>query len=123
MAMIPSLTPVQARLLDHLRQRIAETVSCPTYAKIARDLRLSSKGHVAETIKRLAERGAIVRMPRRPRSIRVVDLPNAARDRVIRAASALMAGLISEDVTDGIATITVRADLLGELDVALAEEG
>ncbi len=116
------LTPVQLRVLSFVKSRISETGVSPTYDEICRGLGMSSRGYVANVMRRLEQRGAIVRMRGRARAVRVVDTSTSGRDRVVDAARALLDGITTEEIDQiGTATLSVRAELLGDLDIALAE--
>jgi len=123
MSTVYALTKTQRGVLEFIRAYVLGSGVSPTYSEIQRALGMSSRGHVHSTILRLERRGVIVRQPGRARTIRVVDPSDAFRDRVIAAARALMAGIQSEEISLDITTIRVPTALLGELDVALAEEG
>ena len=69
------LTPVQAQTLAFVRRCIAERMVPPTYDEIAAHLEIKSRGNVAKTIDRLVERGALLRLPRKARSL---SLPPAS---------------------------------------------
>jgi SOS-response transcriptional repressor LexA len=67
--MTAGLTPVQAKTLEFVRRCLTERMSPPTYDEIATHLQIKSRGNVAKTIERLVERGALVRLPRKARSL------------------------------------------------------
>ncbi len=69
----PGLTPRQQECRDFIDTYTREHRSAPSYDDICQGLGLGSKSQVAWLVKGLEERGAVVRLPYRQRSLRVVD--------------------------------------------------
>jgi repressor LexA len=67
------LTPRQLQVLEFIRSYIAEHTYSPTYQEIGSALGINSKSMIHHIIRRLADRGAIIRLPGRARSITVVS--------------------------------------------------
>jgi repressor LexA len=117
-----ALTPAQRRLLGFLEAQIADTGISPTYDEISRALGMRSRSQVHAMLRCLRERRAIEWTPGRSRSIRLIEDTERGHLRVVAAARALLDGITTEEIDQiGTATLSVRAELLGELDLALAE--
>ncbi|UPT99331.1 hypothetical protein J4G48_0015305 [Bradyrhizobium barranii subsp. apii] len=71
--MTHGLTPKQAEVFGFIRTRIMETGVSPTYAEIMSATGLITKSHVNRIVVGLEQRGAIVRIARKTRSIGLVD--------------------------------------------------
>lgn len=66
------LTPRQKDCRDFILNHTEKHGSAPTYQEICEGLGLRSKSQVTWLIGRLEERGAVVRLPFRQRTLRVV---------------------------------------------------
>lgn len=66
------LTPPMQRCLDFIRDYILEKGRPPSFAEIGQALGVTSRGYIHRLICALEERGALVRLPGRSRSIRLL---------------------------------------------------
>jgi SOS-response transcriptional repressor LexA len=73
--MIYGLTPQQAKLLRFIRCAEEVGAASPSYEEMAAAIGAKSKTTVVELVAQLEERGAIIRLPYKRRSIITVPLP------------------------------------------------
>lgn len=69
----PGLTPRQGECLDFIRDYTEKHGGSPSYNEIGQAIGIASKSVVHRLIIALDDRGAIVRLPYRGRSLRVVE--------------------------------------------------
>lgn len=67
------LTRRQSDTLAFIREHLGRHGFAPTYDEIAAGLGMRGKGHVAEMVRALVERGYVVKLRNRARSLAVVD--------------------------------------------------
>lgn len=68
----PHLTPKMAECLSAVKTRIEQTGFSPTVRELQGDLGYKSMSRIVGLLESLEERGAIVRIPNRARSIRII---------------------------------------------------
>jgi repressor LexA len=73
------LTPKQRNCLDAIAAHAARTRSMPTLEELRQALGSGSRAAVLNLLKQLEARGAIERLPRRARAIRLVSPPVCPR--------------------------------------------
>jgi SOS-response transcriptional repressor LexA len=116
------LTAHQSRTLNYLVGYQAQHGYAPSYDEIKAHLGIRSKSGVTRVIVELEDRKFIRHVAGRRRSIEILRVPDDVAGQyasVIAAARRLLDSLISENPATGIAI--VKADALGDLDVALGE--
>jgi len=69
------MTPMQAKCLVFIRETIERTGSAPSYREIANAVNLRSKSGVNRLVMGLEERGHVVRIAKRARSIALPEEP------------------------------------------------
>lgn len=109
------MTPASRKhqeILEFIRRYRAEHRVSPTYDEIGAAVGLKSRGNVALHLERMEARGLIRRHHQQPRSIEIVDDIPALAERVLDS-------IVSENLRKG--TVTVKAEAVADLDIALAE--
>jgi repressor LexA len=66
------LTPIQAEVLEFIKQQQAQRHPSPSYDEIGAAVGLASKSGVHRVVQQLKERNAIAMLPGRARSITIV---------------------------------------------------
>ncbi len=69
----PGLTVRQGECLDFIKAYTEKHAVAPTYMEIAQNMGIRAKSGVHRYVQSLESRGAIVRLPGHPRSLRVVE--------------------------------------------------
>lgn len=82
-----NLTRRQRDLYAFIRAYIAKHETAPSYDEMAAGIGLRSKGRICEMVDGLVERGVIVRLPNRVRTIALVDQPALPADLEQRVAA------------------------------------
>ena len=72
------MTRQQKAVLDFIRDRLEATGIAPSYDEIRDKLGLKSKSNIVAFVNRLVERGHLVRIPHRPRSLALPTLDLAS---------------------------------------------
>jgi len=67
------MTPKQKRVLDFIKSYWDANGYAPSYREIMDGVGMKSMAHISGMIRQLSERGFIVKMPGRARSIRVTE--------------------------------------------------
>lgn len=73
------MTPMQLRVFEAIRERIASEGVAPTYAEIAAATGLASRSRVVALVDQLEEHGLIERAPRKVRGLKLAGTPDLRR--------------------------------------------
>ena len=109
------MTPRQRQVHAYIGRFIEERGHAPSREEISVDLGFASKGSLQRVLYSLRDLGLLTWLPFRARSIRLID----PEDDLVKAAERLLDSVLQESPAANVAT--VRADALGDLDIALAK--
>lgn len=71
--MSAGVTPRQLQLLGFIAEHIEAYGYAPTFAEMATEIGVTSKGHISQIVNGLEERGHITRVRDRKQSITIID--------------------------------------------------